>query len=96
MNKIRRQHSEGFKFKVALAAVKGDRTNAELMQEFGICESLIHKWKSHLLKQGAFVFSGTDLKSSSSENGQAEISRLHEKIGQLVVERDFLKNALRS
>ena len=51
MIKIRRQHSEAFKFKVALAALRGDKTQAELIHLFSICESLIQKWKTHLMQK---------------------------------------------
>ena len=93
MTKIRRQHSETFKFKVALAALRGDKTQSELIQQFSICESLLQKWKSHLIQNGASVFSSTVVKSQSDAS-QTEISKLHEKIGQLVVERDYLKKTL--
>ena len=61
MIKIRRQHSEAFKFKVALAALRGDKTQAELIHQFSICESLIQKWKTHLMQNGAAYFHGKPL-----------------------------------
>lgn len=93
MIKIRRQHSEAFKFKVALAALRGDKTQAELIHQFSICESLIQKWKTHLMQNGAGVFSSTTTKGQTDVS-QKEISKLHEKIGQLVIERDYLKKTL--
>ncbi len=92
MTRIRKKYSAEFKHKVALAAVKGERTMADLSQHFGVHISQIQKWKSHLEKEGASLFSDKHLGRSSSE--EARISKLHEKIGQLTVERDFLAKVL--
>jgi transposase len=92
MTQIRKKYSAEFKHKVALAAIRGDRTMAELSQHFGVHISQIQKWKSHLEKEGSFVFSATHRGQSLTED--AKISKLHEKIGQLTVERDFLAKAL--
>lgn len=92
MAKIRKKYGAEFKHKVALAAVKGDRTMTELSQHFGVHISQIQKWKSHLEKEGALLFSEKHLGRSSSE--EVRIAKLHEKIGQLTVERDFLAKVL--
>ena len=92
MTRIRKKYSAEFKHKVALAAIKGDRTMAELSQHFGVHISQIQKWKSHLEKEGSLLFS--DKHSGRSTSEEARISKLHEKIGQLTVERDFLAKVL--
>lgn len=92
MAKIRKKYSAEFKHKVALAVTKGDRTMTELSQHFGIHITQIQKWNSHLEKEGSLLFSEKYLGRSFSE--EARISKLHEKIGQLTVERDFLAKVL--
>ena len=67
MTRIRKKYSAEFKHKVALAAIKGDRTMAELSQHFGVHISQIQKWKSHLEKEGALLFSEKHWGRSSSE-----------------------------
>ena len=88
----KKAHSAGFKFKVAIAAIKGEKTSAELCQEFGIVNSQLHKWKKELLDNGAEVF----LKNTSSAqiSPSSDIDRLHAVIGRLKVENDFLEKAL--
>jgi transposase len=56
MSKKRRNHSPEFKSKVALAAIKGDRTVSELSQQYGINGNLIVKWKKQLIDQSSEVF----------------------------------------
>lgn len=92
MTRIRKKYSAEFKHKVALAAIKGDRTMAELSQHFGVHISQIQKWKSHIEKEGSSLFS--DKHSSQSMSEEIKISKLHEKMGQLTVERDFLAKVL--
>lgn len=90
----RKKHSPSFKFRVALAAVKGDKTITEICQDFEIAASLVHKWKKELLESGAELFAGSE-KSSKSKKAESDkdkkIRRLYEKVGQLTVDRDFLK-----
>ena len=84
----KKAHSAEFKFKVAIEAVRGDKTTAELCQEYGIVSSQLFKWKKVLLEQGQFVFKkGTQ--SPFSEDSQIE--KLHAVIGKLKVENDFLE-----
>ncbi len=89
----RRKHSADFKAKVALAAIKGDRTTAELVREFEVHEAQIYQWRKQLLDHAASAFDGSK-KSIITKETDPRIAILHEKIGQLCVERDFLKKVL--
>ena len=89
-NQIRKYHGDKFKFKVALAALKGDKTIAELCQEYGVVSSQICAWKKQLEKHGSTVFS--DKRKSNSHNG--DVDKLHATIGKLKVENDFLARVL--
>ena len=78
------------KFKVALEAIKGEKTSAQLAQEFGVASSQIFKWKRELLEHGPGVFG----KKGHDGNGQETIDQLHAVIGKLKVENDFLERVL--
>jgi transposase len=91
MSMRKKPHSGEFKFKVAVAALKGDKTTAELCQEFGIVSSQLHKWKKMVLEQGANIFKEP---SVSPQSERAEIDKLHATIGRLKVENDFLEKVL--
>ena len=89
--RVRRNHSPAFKAKVALAAVKGDKTLAELAQLFDIHPNQITTWKAQLLDGAVGVF-GQD-KAGSAE-APVDLKALHAKIGELALENDFLEGAL--
>ena len=89
--RARRYHTPAFKAKVALAAVKGDKTLAELAQLFDVHPNQITQWKGQLLEGAANVF-GQD-KSEAKEAG-VDLKALHAKIGELALENDFLEGAL--
>lgn len=89
MVKIRKQHSQALKFKVALEAIKGQKTVAELCQEFGVLSSQIYAWKKEVEEQGPQIFADKRVSDQKSE-----IDRLHKIIGQLAAERDFLSRVL--
>ena len=87
----RRNHTAAFKAKVALAAVKGEKTLAELAQQFDVHPNQITQWKAQLFEGAAGVF-GKD-KSEAATSG-VDLKGLHAKIGELTLENDFLEGAL--
>ena len=86
----RRNHTPAFKAKVALAAVKGDKTLAELAQQFDIHPNQITQWKAQLLDGAAGVFGS----EARGERAGPALTVLHAKIGELTLENDFLAGAL--
>lgn len=89
MKRARRNHGATFKAQVALAAVKGDKTLAELAEQFRVHPTQITEWKQQLLARAADVFGGT-----KPTSGTPDLNVLHAKIGQLALENDFLEGAL--
>jgi transposase len=87
----RRAHSPAFKAKVALAALKGDKTLAELAQQHDVHPNQITDWKKQLQERMAEVFETG--KTATSEPA-VDVKVLHAKIGQLTLENDFLESAL--
>ena len=87
----RRQYSAGFKAKVALEAIRGEATIAELVSKHGVHQTLINAWKRQAIEGMAGLFSGKAEAAAAEREGDLE--KLHAKIGQLVVERDFLAKA---
>jgi transposase-like protein len=86
---IHKKHGASFKLKVALRAIKGDKTVAELCSEFGIAASQLYAWKKQLEEQGERVFA-----DKRAADQKSEIDRLLRIIGQVTAERDFLSRAL--
>lgn len=87
--KKRRTHSSLFKSRVALAAMAGDKTLAELAQQFEVHPNQITTWKKQLSEGAADVFSKGD-----PPEPPVDLKALHAKIGQLTLENDFLEGAL--
>jgi transposase len=90
--RARRTHGPAFKAKVALAAIKGEKTLAELAQQHDVHPNQITAWKAHLLDGAAGVFG-----SGPATTGVApavDVKVLHAKIGELTLENDFLSGAL--
>jgi transposase-like protein len=92
MKRTRKKHSAGFKAKVAVAAIKGDRTVAELAVHFGVHPNQIHNWKKQLLEGAASVFEGSA--SGEGATNETQVDLLYRQIGQLKVENDFLARKL--
>jgi len=89
MEGTRKKHGGEFKAKVALAAIRGDRTIAELAGRFGLHPSQIHAWKRALMEGAPSLFErGRGRREKANEGLVAE---LYQQIGQLKVERDFLE-----
>lgn len=85
----RKSFTNEFKAKVALEAIKGDRTVNEITSEFGVRPNQVNTWKKQLLQGADDVF--TKGKSKSDKEVEKEKSRLYEQIGKLQVEVDWLK-----
>jgi transposase-like protein len=89
--RVRRNHSPAFKANVALAAIKGgDRTLAQLSEQFDVHPNQITIWKDQLLESAAQVFERGGKPSAPA----VDIKVLHAKIGELTLENDFLETAL--
>jgi len=90
--RTRRTHTPAFKAKVALAAIKGEKTLAELAQQFDVHPNQITTWKTQLIERSAGLF------DSGGGGGEAapavDLKTLHAKIGELTLENDFLSGAL--
>lgn len=86
----RRNHTPAFRAKVALAALKGEKTLSELATQFDVHPTQITQWKAQLLVRAAEIFEG----GSRSTEPPVDLKALHAKIGQLALENDFLEGAL--
>src|SRR3974390_2484799 len=90
--RTRRNHSPTFKAKVALAAIKGEKTLAELAQLHDVHTTQIAAWKAQLLEGAPGVFGSASPGQSSGPGG--DLKTPHAKIGGLTLEKDFLSFAL--
>ena len=90
MRRPRRTHSPEFKAKVALAALRGDKTLAELAEQYDLHPMQISEWKTQLAESAGLVFA----RGKSPSTGEETLKALQAKIGELTMERDFLERGL--
>lgn len=88
---MRKTYSKELKFKIAIEAIRGDLTIAQIISKYQVAESLIYKWKKQLLEHGDKVFEDNPTEGLTNAS---EIDKLYTKIGKLTLERDFLEIAL--
>jgi transposase len=86
--RTRRNHTSAFKARVAIAALKGEKTLAELSQEFDLHANQIQQWRNQLIEGATLAF------TEPSKTTTPDLTHLHAKIGELTLEKDFLSNAL--
>lgn len=86
---MKKNHEAAFKAKVALEAVKGEKTIAQIAGEYGVHPNQIGQWKKRLLEELPGIFS--DRRRKEEKEGAAETDELYRQIGQLKVELDWLK-----
>ena len=86
MKRSRRNHSPAFKAKIALQAIRGDKTLAELAQQHQVHPTQITAWKQQLLEHAAELFGNGQ---SHAQDAEQRVRELHAKIGELTMERDF-------
>ncbi len=89
---MRKTHPASIKLKVALAALSGQPIT-DICKQFEVAESLVHKWKKQLKENGTVVFQDKKVKA---DNDLQEIDKLHQVIGKLTTELEFLKKVLRA
>jgi transposase len=89
----RTRYSAEFKAKVALEALRGELTTVQLAAKHGIHHTMVGEWKRQAVEGMAWVFSAQTAAQETAKSTEAEVEKLHAKIGQLLVERDFLAKA---
>ena len=89
MSVIKKRHTQQIKMKVALEAIKGQKTTAEITAKYGVHATQINTWKKHALEIMPEAFSCKRRRSQADQ--QNLVDELYKQIGQLTVERDWLK-----
>jgi len=92
MKSKRRQHGSDFKARVALAAIKGDRTINEVASQYEVHPGMVISWKKQMLEELPGIFSGKTPRGEKA--AQAEQASLYEQIGRLKVELEWLKKKM--
>lgn len=93
MGRKRIAHSAALKARVALAAIKGDRTINEIAGQFGVHPTLIHGWKKQLLNSAESLFERGAAHKSSSDDSERVQAELYEQIGRLKMELEWQKKS---
>lgn len=93
MKETRRKHSPSFKARVALEALKGEQTIAEIASRYEVHPTLVTKWKKALQDEAATIFGEDHAKKKKQDENL--VAQLYQQIGQLKVEKDFLEDVLR-
>lgn len=90
---MRKKFEAGFKARVALEAVKGEKTLAELSSQFGVHSNMIVRWKQEMLQKLPGLF---DKKAERRENAEEaeKVDKLYKAVGELKMENDWLKKKL--
>jgi transposase len=99
MSNQMKKYNSDFKLKVVTKYLSGNSTMNQLCQEFNIAKATVHKWVKQFKDNSSSIFSDSSLSSNNQKKKEEklkekEISNLYKKIGQLTVERDFLKKVL--
>ena len=94
-----KKYNSDFKLKVVTKYLSGNFTMNQICQEFGIAKATVHKWVKQFKDNSSLIFSESSLSGDSKKKKEEklkekEISNLYKKIGQLTVERDFLKKSI--
>ena len=91
MTNIRKKHSAEFKAKIAMAAIREEGTIAEISSKYGVHASQVNAWKK-TVQEGVKGLFGVEKKATAADAADsAQVSALHEKVGQLIMERDFFR-----
>jgi transposase-like protein len=90
MSNKRKQYNPQFKTKVALEAIRGEKTVSELASQYEVHPTMINNWKRQVLEEASSLFEKGSKPTKADASQQAQINELYRQIGQLKVERDFL------
>jgi transposase len=92
----KRKWSASQKFEIALMAIKNETTINDICKKYEVAPCQVHEWKKKLLEQGENIFVKNDKeKQTAIDDAEKKQEKLFEKIGELTVERDFLKKSLK-
>ena len=89
----RKKWPAAVKFEIALQVIKGEQTLNDICKRYEVAPTQVKAWKKQLVEQGAEIFTNASAKAEAANKVEHEQGKLYEKIGQLTMERDFLKKA---